>query len=164
MISQFLSKRTPLAFSVFIVVLVCSVWINNFLNIRCTDSISSFLLKRSQLSQSFARRYSQNITKTNQSVIVTLCNDNFVIHAVGLVLLLRSTGDYKGPIVILYTGSQALLEPTFSIKNNVFLQNAVALFPLSHQKPPVPPCERDDEYRKKRISRWDMYYTDSNFL
>lgn len=92
------------------------------------------------------------------TVVVTLCNDDFVDTVADLVRLVRCTGAYDGPIVVLYSGTRALTEPVFAALN-VTLQEVGALFPVDLRRPPPPPCSKvGDEYRKKRVDRWSSYY------
>jgi hypothetical protein len=92
------------------------------------------------------------------NVIVTLTTDDFVPIVADLIRLVRCVGLYEGPIVVLYTGMRAKIEPTFT-EFNVILQDALELFPTNMRHAPSPPCGIDgDEDRTKRVTRSFAYY------
>lgn len=92
------------------------------------------------------------------TVIVTLCNDDFVGAAVGLVGLVRGVGAYNGPIVVLYSGTRAL-EATEFKGPNVTLKAVETLFDADVRRAPTPPCSDGSAFREKRARRAGAYYT-----
>ena len=92
------------------------------------------------------------------TVIVTLCNDNFVDIAADLVRLVRGAGKYDGALVVLFSGTRALHKPDFS-NYNVTLKQVSELFPAHLREAPPAPCAKEgDGYRQKRVDRWSSYY------
>ena len=122
-----------------------------------------FLLKVSKVNLNHSPLTCTRTSRTGSSlnVIVTLTTDDFVPIVADLIRLIRCVGLYEGPIVVLYTGTRALTEPTFT-EFNVILQDAVELFPTTPtnmRHAPSPPCGiDDDEDRTKRVTRSFAYY------